>query len=179
MTARAPGLFPEPSSSPRKYILHRDQVHVGHQEEMSPQRLSSVGCLMWLMLLRRYGGDSTCYYTIEWAVRHWRGGSKEGQSPAVLHQVLHDPVQHLLDERCAYPNVLQGLQAEGWGLPTGRALSPQGLLVACQGFPAKRVWARSMRASGVKPQIGGMRSRVWCHKRRTQGVPIVAKQKRI
>ena len=70
-----------------------------------------------------------------------RGGLREGQSPAVLHQVLHDPVQHFLDERRAYPYVFQGLQAEGWGLPAGRALSLQGLLVARQGFPAKRGWA--------------------------------------
>lgn len=77
-------------------------------------------------------------------------GLREGQSPAVLHQVLHDLVQHFLDQRCAHPYVLQGLQAEGWGLPAGRALSPQGLLVACQGFPAKReVGSRSVRVWGA------------------------------
>ena len=80
----------------------------------------------------------------------WGEGAQEGQSPAVLHQVLHDLVQHFLNQRCAHPNVLQGLQAEGWGLPAGGALSPQGLLVACQGFPAKRgMGSRSMRAWGA------------------------------
>ena len=100
----------------------------------------------------------------------WGAGLREGQSPAVLHQVLHDLVQHFLDQRCAHPYVLQGLQAEGWGLPAGRALSPQGLLVACQGFPAKReVGSRSVRAWGqAAMQTGGSGSRVWCHKMRTQ-----------
>lgn len=53
-----------------------------------------------------------------------------GQSPVIFRQVLYNPVQNFLDERCAYPYVFQGLWAEGWGLPAGRALSPQGLLVA-------------------------------------------------
>lgn len=61
-----------------------------------------------------------------------------GQSPAVFGQVLYNPVQNFLHECCAYPYVFQGLWAESWGLPTGRALFPKGFLAASRGFPAMR-----------------------------------------
>lgn len=80
-------------------------------------------------------------------------GPRKARSPAVLHQVLHDPVQHLLDERCAYPYVFQGLWAEGRGLPTSRALSAQGFLVTHQGFPAKRGGLRECESPGLSPRL--------------------------
>lgn len=95
-----------------------------------------MGCLVWSMLSEGYRRRWDTPIDCRGQPSMLRGGLKDcsgggpqgGHSPAVLHQVLHNPVQHFLNERCAYPHVFQGLWAEGRGLPAGRGLSSQGLL---------------------------------------------------
>lgn len=65
-----------------------------NQAAMSPQGLSFVGGLGWSM---RSGatGNGACLEIMVGSQApgwEWGAGLREGQSPAVLHQVLHDLV---------------------------------------------------------------------------------------
>lgn len=61
-------------------------------------------------------------------------------SPAVVHNVLHNLVQNFLEESRADPDVFDGLGGEGLRGPAGggRALSPQGFVAHALGSPAQQ-----------------------------------------
>lgn len=75
-------------------------------------------------------------------VKHWDtswGEQREWhQSPGVVHDVLHNLVQDLLEESCPHPDVFNGLGGERLRRPAGggRTLSPQRLVAHTLTSPA-------------------------------------------
>lgn len=72
--------------------------------------------------------------------------------PAVINNILHNLVEHFLNQRCPDPDVFDGLRRQDGCFACGGSLSLEGLLPTGLMFPAEGAKAKAVR---VRTRVTG------------------------